>query len=116
MLEGAVDSQFGIGDPEWNIYLEFRGYDAGTNLKSTSGWYENGNGADLFGFSGLPGGDRHPYGVFYGSIGYCGLWWSSTEINDNNAWHRYLYNVNPGVLRIIYPKDYGFSVRCLRDE
>jgi uncharacterized protein (TIGR02145 family) len=36
VLEGAVDSQYGIGNPEWDEN-DYRGYDAGTNLKSTSG-------------------------------------------------------------------------------
>jgi len=36
--------------------------DAGTNLKTTSGWNNEGNGTDLFGFSGLPGG--------HGLLGY----------------------------------------------
>ncbi|MCD4665240.1 MAG: hypothetical protein K8R68_08205, partial [Bacteroidales bacterium] len=48
ILEGTVDSQFGIGDPMWN-YEGFRGFDAGLNLKSTSGWAGTGNGSDLFG-------------------------------------------------------------------
>jgi len=43
VLEGAVDSQYGIGDPEWDNYY-YRGFDAGTNLKSISGWYYEGNG------------------------------------------------------------------------
>ena len=51
ILEGTVDSQYPVGDPIWNN-TGARGYDAGLNLKSTSGWYYNGNGADLYGFNG----------------------------------------------------------------
>jgi uncharacterized protein (TIGR02145 family) len=116
VLEGAADSQYGIGDPEWDISFAYRGYDAGTNLKSTSGWYANGNGTDLFGFSGLPGGLRD----FLGGneyVGYTGFWWSSTEeINSNDAWYRYLDYDDPEVYRINYYQDSGFSVRCLRDN
>jgi uncharacterized protein (TIGR02145 family) len=116
LLEGAVDSQYGIGDPEWNIAEDSRGYDAGTNLKTTSGWYDNGNGADLFGFSGLPGGYRHLDGIFSSVVG-TGHWWTSSESSSYLAWHRYLGYYGPGVYRLsdYSLKDNGVSVRCLRD-
>jgi len=114
VLEGAVDSQYGIGDPEWDLYYEYRGYDAGTNLKTTSGWNYNGNGTDLFGFSGLPGGYRGNYGFFY-SVGYYGGWWASTEGYGSHAWSRTLVYGGPEVCRDYGHKEGGFSVRCLRD-
>jgi uncharacterized protein (TIGR02145 family) len=119
VLEGAVDSQYGIGDSLWN-YFTSRGYNAGTNLKTTSGWYENGNGTDLFGFSGLPGGIRS-YGGF-DIIGDYGYWWTSTEYNVDLSWHRGLGVYDPGVYRHyfnhewVYGKEFGFSARCLRDN
>ncbi len=113
VLEGAVDSQYGVDDPEWDS-LYFRGYDAGTNLKITSGWNENGDGTDLFGFSGLPGGFRVDIGYFY-LIGDYGHWWTSTEDSDISAWYRHLDYLNPGVGRYGRHEAFGFSVRCLRD-
>jgi uncharacterized protein (TIGR02145 family) len=115
VLEGAADSQYGIGDPEWDL-SEYRGYDAGTNLKTTSSWYQNGNGTDLFGFSGLPGGYGDIGGTFY-SIGYDGYWWTSTEDYYYWAWYRNLDCDRPEVYRfdLIGGKELGFSVRCLRD-
>jgi len=114
VLEGAVDSQYGIGDPEWDLNFKWRGYDAGTNLKTTSGWYGNGNGADLFGFSGLPGGIRDGDGGFY-LVGFYGNWWSSSEISYGRAWRRNLGYYDPGVYRYGGNKTSGFSARCLRD-
>jgi uncharacterized protein (TIGR02145 family) len=115
VLEGAVDSQYGIGDPEWDIVYDFRGFDAGTNLKTTSGWYINGNGADLFGFSGLPGGYHYGYGPFF-SVGFYGYYWSSKENESYNAWFRGLGHSGSGVDRNDYGgKEDGFGVRCLRD-
>jgi len=114
VLEGAVDSQYGIGDLEWDLYWGNRGYDAGTNLKTTNGWDENGNGTDLFGFSGLPGGSRSVGGNF-GYVGCCGYWWTSTEDIYNLAGGRSLNFYDPGVYRHFPFEDYGFSVRCLRD-
>ncbi len=113
VLEGAVDSQYGIGNAEWDIDDHWRGYDAGTNLKTTSGWYANGNGTDLFSFSGLPGGARYD-GGFFGDVGNYGIWWTSTE-DYGYAWGRYLSYGNPEVDRDYSYEGYGFSVRCLRD-
>jgi len=115
VLEGAVDSQYGIGDPEWDHYYEYRGYDAGMNLKTTSGWNENGNGADLFGFSGVPGGYHGHLGYFY-NVGDIGKWWTSTESDDGNAWYRGLYYDKPEVSRYTSHKGWGLSVRCVRDD
>ena len=114
VLEGAVDSQYGIGDPEWDIAWDYRGYDAGTNLKTTSGWYENGNGTDLFGFSGLPGGNRDSMVVSTMLASY-GDWWTSTENTSNGAWNRDLWYYLPLVELDSDLKEVGFSVRCLRD-
>ncbi|MDD5509117.1 MAG: FISUMP domain-containing protein, partial [Bacteroidales bacterium] len=113
VLEGAVDSQYGIGDNTWDDW-GLRGSDAGTNLKTTSGWYENGNGTDLFGFSGLPGGSRILDGYFYDVGSYC-YWWTSTE-DVSSAWDRDLGYDYPRVYRDGYDEGYGFSVRCLRDK
>jgi len=114
VLEGAVDSQFGIGDPQWDI-LYSRGFNAGLNLKTTSGWYQNGNGTDLFGFSGLPGGVRDELGGFFYGVGYYGRWWSSTEYFTLGAWLRILSVDYPGAYRDYDGEGWGYSVRCLRD-
>jgi uncharacterized protein (TIGR02145 family) len=113
VLEGAVDSQYGIGDITWDIEGD-RGYDAGTNLKTTSGWYANGNGTDLFGFSGLPSGARINDGSFYG-VCYYGTWWISREVVYYYAWYRNLSYDHTEVNRFSYDKVIGNSVRCLRD-
>jgi uncharacterized protein (TIGR02145 family) len=107
VLEGSVDSQYGIGDSTWETH-GFRGLDAGTNLKFTSGWYEGGNGTDLFGFSGLPGGGRINDGFFY-SVGYFGYWWPSSELSGDYAWYRFLGCLNQGVNRYVGYETYGFS-------
>ena len=103
-------------DEEWKKLTDYLGGEsgAGTKMKSTSGWNNNGNGTNSSGFSGLPGGYRNYNGAFY-YIGIYGFWWSSTEIFNLNAWTRYL-NYNSGYVgRGNYGKERGFSVRCLRD-
>ena len=113
VLEGAVDSQYGIGDITWDDQ-GYRGIDAGINMKTTSGWNSGGNGTNLFGFSGLPGGYRHFYG-FFDFIGDYGNWWTSSESDNYYAWYRYLGFNFPGVIRDTNYKEFGFSVRCIRD-
>ncbi|MBM3417911.1 MAG: hypothetical protein FJY17_03185 [Bacteroidetes bacterium] len=104
-------------DAEWTELTDFLGGKevAGTKMKSTSGWEEDGNGTNTSGFSGLPGGFRNYYGGPFGSIGYGGGWWSSTEYNTYLAWSRRLSYSVGSVSRGDYFKELGFSVRCLRD-
>jgi uncharacterized protein (TIGR02145 family) len=115
ILEGAVDTHYGIGNPIWDVY-GLRGFDAGMHLKSTTHWYGNGNGTDHFGFTGLPGGYRYSNGYFYFKHQH-GLWWSSTEGNASSAWNRYLSHDNSKVDRDFgNNKLFSFSVRCIRDD
>lgn len=114
ILEGTVDSQYGIGDSIWEL-IGWRGFDAGINLKSTSGWYSNGNGADLFGFTGLPGGWYYTGGDFT-NIKMSANWWTSTESSIEDVWNRFLEFNWPNVIRFgNSPKEYGQYVRCLKD-
>ena len=103
-------------DAEWTILSVNLGGEsqAGTKMKSTTGWNEDGNGTNESGFAGLPGGFRYNNGDFL-SIGAFGYWWSSSEGSPNNAWDRYLGSSNGLVKRANDDEHHGFSVRCLRD-
>jgi len=113
ILEGTVDSQYGVGDSEWDA-TGWRGYDAGETLKSTNGWSYSGNGTDLYGFTALPGGYRGDTGSF-NHLGNHGLWWSSTENNGSTTWTRNLHYGNVKVARNGRSKTDGYSLRCLKD-
>ncbi len=113
ILEGTVDSQYGVGDPEWDD-TGLRGFDAGFHLKSTTGWNSNGNGDDSFGFAALPGGARSQNGGFT-SLGYHALFWSSAEGSGSYPLYRDLHYYDDGVSRYINYETYGFSARCLQD-
>jgi uncharacterized protein (TIGR02145 family) len=101
---------------EWTVLTDYlRGEDvAGTKIKSSSGWEENGNGTNGSGFSGVPGGYRDYDGTF-NSIGVKAAWWSSSESHTDAAWGRNLSHYSGGVDGGFYDKEGGFSVRCLRD-
>ena len=77
-------------DAEWTILTDNLGDEAGTKMKSSSGWKYNGNGTNTGGFAGLPGGFRGGYGDFNGVVGANGYWWSSSEDGTYDAWCRYL--------------------------
>jgi uncharacterized protein (TIGR02145 family) len=69
---------------------------------------------NVTGFSALPSGYRYNYG-FFDYEGDYGLWWSATESDSSNAWHRILSYNNAAVIRYDNYKKYGYSVRCIKD-
>ena len=88
---------------------------AGPALKSTLGWSDDGNGTDYFGFSALPAGARYRDGAF-GSVGRFTAFWSSTDGGGDHVFVMDLgYNRYVAYLRNIDYKDYGYSVRCIKD-
>ena len=95
------------------ISTGWRGTDQGTQMKTTYGWYDDGNGTNSSGFSGLPGGYRYFNGSFY-DAGYFGLWWSSSP-DGSFAWFRDLNYFDDDVFRTNTDRRRGFSVRCVRD-
>jgi uncharacterized protein (TIGR02145 family) len=112
-LEGTVDSQYGIGDPQWDESGD-RGYDAGLNLKSNISWANGGNGIDLLYFTAMASGYRHPNGTYSAFANYS-FFRSSTDDNSTGEYGRRLYNYSDGINREYYDKNSGFSVRCLKD-
>ena len=75
---------------EWNtLFMAVGGQSiAGKKLKSLSGWDRDGNGTDDFLFSALPAGNR----------------------DDDGSYYNRDYALLDG-----HSKNYGFSVRCLKD-
>jgi uncharacterized protein (TIGR02145 family) len=100
---------------DWQTLINFVGGEdvAGRKLKSTFGWFENGNGDNLVGFSGLPSGFRNVSGEFE-LMGIYGYLWSSSPSGGFGAWYLYLaFYANESFL---YDEHVGFglSVRCVK--
>jgi uncharacterized protein (TIGR02145 family) len=97
---------------EWIILTDRLGgkRKGGGKFKSIMGW----NDTNELGFTGLPGGNRYGNGTFndFGDYGY---WWSSTEVDRNKAWYRYLNCYDDNFTWDISSKQNAFSVRCVRD-
>ena len=111
-------------------------YRSGQKLRSKSGWYSNGTsvdgdwkmgGTDEYGFSAMPGGwrDYRADGngaQYYGlSIGYGlssgGWWWTATDYADAAFFVTIGIGGDIGnpVLPNAFSKDYGYSVRCIKN-
>jgi len=109
-------------DEEWNeleTYLSDNGHARaeGLALKSTIGWFENGNGTDDYGFTVLPSGYRGQTEGYIG-MGYAGYFWSTTEnYNSRGALPRLLAYDGRRVIQYEYGLNSanGFSIRLLRD-
>lgn len=107
-------------DIEWSTLVNYYGGDlvAGNRLKESRNdhWSAPNTGADNeSGFTALPGGFRDYNGDFI-TVNLLGYWWCATEGEDWSAWYRYMHKDFPNVFRLNGNKQYGLSVRCIKDE
>ncbi len=119
-------------DEEWKILeknlgmssseadkVSWRGNDEGEKLKieAPQGWTTYGDvwATNESGFMALAGSCRLFNGT-WGSPGLfaTGFWWTSTSAS-NDGWYRYLDYKKTNVFRFYAPKNYGFSIRCVKD-
>jgi uncharacterized protein (TIGR02145 family) len=106
-------------DAEWTTLITFLGGEsvAGGKMKSTgtSLWLSPNTAAtNESGFTGHPGGLRNEWGYFF-SISDRGFWWSSSEEDTSNVWTRLLDSLSGYATRATNIRDYGYSVRCIRN-
>jgi len=101
---------------EWIVLRDYLGgwEVAGVKMKSSSGWYNNGNGTDSSGFTALPGGMLHDNGSFYYLTENVNFW-SSTESSTIRAKIWGLNYEFGSLAKGSLIKTGGFAVRCVRD-
>jgi len=107
-------------DEEWTTLMECLGGEeiAGAKMKeigiihwtSTTDEITNESG-----FTSLPSSYRFPFGGF-GDLGESCSFWASTEKNDSIAWNRGIGAEDLYCGRGAYLKEYGFSIRCVKDN
>jgi len=117
-------------DNEWKALLMYlgmnsndagangwNGTDQGKNLKSTTGWHNNGNGTDLIGFSALPAGWINADGELVGETENA-LFWTSTLEQANAAYTRSLNFESDKIGHggMTYKEGAAASVRCVKDR
>ena len=112
--QGEMDAELGIGNPVWDE-IGNRGTDAGANMKTTSGWHNNGNGNDLFGFSLMPAGYC---GYSFSMVGKFGFFWTSTwKLSSDYPIHRSAnFSLSTASRSNNYGGGAGMSVRCVKNE
>jgi uncharacterized protein (TIGR02145 family) len=107
---------------EWSTLGTYLGgfNSAGGRMKETGTehWFFNNAAGNESGFTALPGGQRE------GTLGYLknfrylnnkGFWWTSQEVSDFQAAYFSLVNNSTSLSTSYSYKNYGYSVRCLRD-
>jgi uncharacterized protein (TIGR02145 family) len=102
---------------EWRELVTVAGSSTGgAKLKSESGWKEDGNGTDSYGFSALPGGRRGSDGRFR-SVGKYGYWWTAAKYSSGigNAYYRSIDRDYSHVDEDYRDKSIGYSVRCVKE-
>jgi len=123
-------------DEEWTILVNYVTDNLGTSvsvakaLASASHWtpYTINNDNTMIGynlalnnstgFSALPGAYRGNSGIFEQDfLGIYGIWWSASEKANvaNQAWGRDANHFDRQFNRFTLEKQYGFSVRCVKD-
>lgn len=110
-------------DGEWNELMEFINKDQkiakkdeeiASYLKKENTWKEGQKNYNSYGFSGNPSGARYYIGYF-AQIKSDVYWWSSTYSGADKAWLRSLNINDNNVKRTKLMREYGLSIRCVRD-
>lgn len=83
-------------------------------LKSTSGWGQDHNGTDDYGFSVIPAGIR-TFNDYFHELGWESYFWSSTEIDPYYAHTIAIWNTENEVFAKKEYKLFAYSVRCKKD-
>ena len=96
-----------------------------TKLKSKSGWNDNGNGTDVYGFNALPGGYRSENSTSsrkYFNLGTAAFFWTATDnysrVNPTSNKMAYYWPLTTApladtVINSSYKND-AYSIRCIK--
>mgnify|MGYP000267568322 CR=1 FL=1 len=117
-------------DAEWDILEAYVSVSPGTSpniakaLAGSTDWATDtmkvsiGNDLTLnnsSGFSALPGGRRYSTGTFNG-IGKFGYFWNSRQYDASTAFYKIMGYSNNEMVKSNFSKQYGYSVRCVKDN
>jgi uncharacterized protein (TIGR02145 family) len=114
----AVSDKRGLAPEGWHIPTIAELKTLGTTVNNNSnvlkeiGQY---TGTNTSGFSALLAGYREPHGNFTVLGDYTGFWSSTEHYDVTNAYYMYLWGNDNGINLYYSTKEYGFSVRCLKD-
>lgn len=109
----TLEKVLGMSTDQADLW-DWRGTDQGSQMKSTSGWTEGGNGTNSSGFNGLAGGYRFGATGAFNALGILTYWWSSEHNADQGVYRRLDYD-NSGVYRSVTSKRGGKYIRCIKN-
>ncbi len=108
---------------EWHVLVDFieltdgKGVGtAGKHMKTTTGWYNNTNGLDTYGFSALPADRAAPNNS--AGMGGWGKWWTSDAISDATVSTVQVYHGGDDFMfgaNEIKSKSTALCVRCVKN-
>lgn len=101
---------------EFNQLISYVGGDAiaGSNMKSTYLWNNNGNGNNSSFFTALPAGIK--MNNYFNDLGDAAYFWSCTQWTTNQSRRFFYINTNTNISNMSYNDSYGLSIRCIRNE
>lgn len=107
-------------DADWTTLTTYLGGAsvAGGKMKESglTHWNSpNTSATNSSGFTALPGGRREYTDGSFINIGFNGFWWTSTAYNPDYSWYRQINYDGAIVNPANFHKQYGFSVRCVKD-
>lgn len=119
----AVNDARGLAPNHWHVphFVEWeilvKKTEGRENLKSASGWLNNGNSRDQFSFNAKPS----------RALCDCGWWWTASEVSNDKiydyanyieiSWCEGQCNPELDVCHISNPfKSFGFEVRCIMNR
>ncbi len=114
-----LEMYLGMSRSAANTWHEWRGTDEGGKLKEagTEHWASPNTGAtNESRFSALPGGFRRSEDGTYDYLSQGAWFWNSRECGSTAGTYRILFYTEPTVFRYCLYKNYGISVRCVRDS
>jgi uncharacterized protein (TIGR02145 family) len=116
-VQGVCPNGWHLPDTtEWeNLFAAVGGRSTASDvLRSSDGWYYNKNGTNAYGFTALPagyGGD----GCSFGGDTSNGFFWTATQTSEDDAYYVLLSVYNEGPRVTSEGKNFGLSVRCVKD-
>lgn len=101
---------------DWKKLINFfSGYKRGGKyLKSKTEWIDDGGGNNKSKFNVLPAGNRHNNGKFY-YIGEYAYFWTNEIFEDGKPIYQTFVTGHNFISTTTITRDYGYSVRCVRD-
>ncbi|MBO7471031.1 MAG: hypothetical protein J6T78_04105 [Bacteroidaceae bacterium] len=101
---------------EFEALIAYIGADAGKKLKSTTGWSNDGNGTDNYGFNGKPAGLYAYGGVGYTALDIQAWYWTQNSYSNVERYTRVLTSSNDSFVSGLADKLSRCSIRLIKDS